>query len=197
MKSKEWLNRQKNDYYVIKAKQKGYFSRSAFKLLEIEQKYNVIVNSNSIFEFGASPGGWSQIILEINPNVKITAIDLIQLKINHKNITFYKDDFLKFDYDKLLKKYDLILSDIAPNTTGHKSTDHLRISNLVLNIINLLDKILINHGSFITKIWKGSEEKEIFKLLNERFKKVKYFKPSSSRKDSSEIYIIAQNYLTK
>jgi len=195
MKSKKWLDRQKNDYYVIKAKQKGYFSRSAFKLLEIDHKYKVIMNSNNIFEFGASPGGWSQIILEINPNAKITAIDLLELKFNHKNITFYKDDFLKFDFSRLLKKYSLVLSDIAPNTTGHQSTDHLKISNLVLNIINLLDKILLSHGSFITKIWKGSEEKEIVKLLNERFKEVKYFKPNSSRKDSSEIFIIAQYYL--
>ena len=195
MKSKEWLNRHKNDYYVKKAKQRGYLSRSAFKLIEIDQKYKIIMDSKNIFEFGSSPGGWSQILLEINPNIKITSIDLIQSRFNHKNITFYKEDFLDFDFSKLLEKYDLVLSDIAPNTTGHKSTDHLKISSLVLNIINLLDKILSKNGSFITKIWKGSEEKEILKLLNEKFQKVKYFKPTASRKDSSEIFIIAQNYI--
>ena len=195
MKSKEWLNRQKNDHYVIKAKQKGYFSRSAFKLLEIDEKYKIAIKSNNTFEFGASPGGWSQILLEINPNIKITAIDLLQLKFTHKNIHFFKEDFLNFDFNKIVHKFDLVLSDIAPNTTGHKSTDHLRISYLVLNIINLLDKILLKNGSFVTKIWKGSEEKEILKLLNKKFKNVQYFKPSSSRKDSSEIFIIAQHYL--
>ena len=194
MKSKEWLNRQKNDYYVIKAKQKGYFSRSAFKLLEIDEKYKIIIKSNNAFEFGASPGGWSQILLEINPNIKITAIDLLQLKFNHKNIHFFKEDFLNFDFNKIVHKFDLVLSDIAPNTTGHKSTDHLRISYLVLNIINLLDKILLKNGSFVTKIWKGSEEKAILKLLNQKFKNVQYFKPSSSRKNSSEIFLIAQYF---
>ena len=194
MKSKEWLNRQKNDHYVIKAKQKGYFSRSAFKLLEIDEKYKIIIKSNNTFEFGASPGGWSQILLEINPNIKITAIDLLQLKFTHKNIHFFKEDFLNFDFNKIVQNYDLVLSDIAPNTTGHKSTDHLRISNLVLNIINLLDKILLKNGSFVTKIWKGSEEKEILKLLNKKFKNVQYFKPSSSRKDSSEIFLVAQYF---
>ena len=194
MKSKEWLNRQKNDHYVIKAKQKGYFSRSAFKLLEIDEKYKIIIKSNNAFEFGASPGGWSQILLEINPNIKITAIDLLQLKFNHKNIHFFKEDFLNFDFNKIVQNYDLVLSDIAPNTTGHKSTDHLRISYLLFNIINLLDKILLKNGSFVTKIWKGSEEKEILKLLNKKFKNVQYFKPSSSRKDSSEIFLVAQYF---
>ena len=194
MKSKEWLNRQKNDHYVIKAKQKGYFSRSAFKLLEIDEKYKIISKSNNTFEFGASPGGWSQILLEINPNIKITAIDLLQLKFTHKNIHFFKEDFLNFDFNKIVQNFDLVLSDIAPNTTGHKSTDHLRISYLVLNIINLLDKILLKNGSFVTKIWKGSEEKEILKLLNKKFKNVQYFKPSSSRKNSSEIFLIAQYF---
>jgi len=194
MKSKEWLNRQKNDHYVIKAKQKGYFSRSAFKLLEIDEKYKIVIKSNNTFEFGASPGGWSQILLEINPNIKITAIDLLQLKFTHKNIHFFKEDFLNFDFNKIVRNFDLVLSDIAPNTTGHKSTDHLRISYLVMNIINLLDKILLKNGSFVTKIWKGSEEKEILKLLNKKFKNVQYFKPSSSRKDSSEIFLVAQYF---
>ena len=111
---------------------------------------------------------------------------MLQLKFTHKNINFFKEDFLNFDFNKIIQNYDLVLSDIAPNTTGHKSTDHLRISYLLFNIINLLDKILLKNGSFVTKIWKGSEEKEILKLLNKKFKNVQYFKPSSSRKDSSE-----------
>ena len=194
MKSKDWLNRQKRDFYVKKAKKQGYLSRAAYKLIEIENKFHILTNSKTILEFGAAPGGWSQVALEINPKIEITAIDILDLKINHPQITFYKDDFLNFDYDKKENYYDLILSDIAPNTTGHQSTDHLRIATMLFDIIELLDKVLITDGSFITKIWKGSEEKEIINQLKKKFKFVSYFKPDSSRKDSAEIFIVARNF---
>ena len=194
MKSKDWLNRQKRDFYVKKAKKQGYLSRAAYKLIEIENKFHILTNSKTILEFGAAPGGWSQVALEINPKIEITAIDILDLKINHQQINFYKDDFLNFDYDKKENYYDLILSDIAPNTTGHQSTDHLRIATMLFDIIELLDKVLITDGSFITKIWKGSEEKEIINQLKKKFKFVSYFKPDSSRKDSAEIFIVARNF---
>ena len=194
MKSKDWLNRQKRDFYVKKAKKQGYLSRSAYKLIEIENKFPILINSKTILEFGAAPGGWSQVALEINPKIEITAIDILDLKINHPQINFYKDDFLNFDYDKKENYYDLILSDIAPNTTGHQSTDHLRIATMLFDIIELLDKVLITDGSFITKIWKGSEEKEIINQLKKKFKFVSYFKPDSSRKDSAEIFIVSRNF---
>ena len=194
MKSKDWLNRQKRDFYVKKAKKQGYLSRAAYKLIEIENKFHILTNSKTILEFGAAPGGWSQVALEINPKIEITAIDILDLKINHPQINFYKDDFLKFDYDKKENYYDLILSDIAPNTTGHQSTDHLRIATMLFDIIELLDKVLITDGSFITKIWKGSEEKEIINQLKKKFKFVSYFKPDSSRKDSAEIFIVSRNF---
>ena len=194
MKSKDWLNRQKRDFYVKKAKKQGYLSRAAYKLIEIENKFHILTNSKTILEFGAAPGGWSQVALEINPKIEITAIDILDLKINHPQINFYKDDFLNFDYDKKENYYDLILSDIAPNTTGHQSTDHLRIATMLFDIIELLDKVLITNGSFITKIWKGSEEKEIINQLKKKFKFVSYFKPDSSRKDSAEIFIVSRNF---
>jgi|TARA_B100001093_G_scaffold101312_1_gene93457 23S rRNA (uridine2552-2'-O)-methyltransferase len=194
MKSKDWLNRQKRDFYVKKAKKQGYLSRAAYKLIEIENKFHILTNSKTILEFGAAPGGWSQVALEINPKIEITAIDILDLKINHPQINFYKDDFLNFDYDKKENYYDLILSDIAPNTTGHQSTDHLRIATMLFDIIELLDKVLITDGSFITKIWKGSEEKEIINQLKKKFKFVSYFKPDSSRKDSAEIFIVSRNF---
>ncbi len=195
MKSKDWLNRQKRDFYVKKAKKQGYLSRAAYKLIEIEKKFHLIIDSKKILEFGAAPGGWSQVVIEINPKTEITAIDILDLKINHPQINFYKDDFLNFDYGKKENYYDLILSDIAPNTTGHQSTDHLRIATMLFDIIELIDKVLIHNGSFITKIWKGSEEKEIIKKLKEKFKLVSYFKPDSSRKNSAEIFIIAKNFI--
>jgi len=194
MKSKTWINRQKNDQFVKKAKQLGYINRAAFKLEEIEKKFSLIKNSSNVFEFGSSPGGWTQVILNSNKNVKITNIDLLDLKINNKNIDFIKEDFLKYNFDNLKKKYELVLSDVAPNTTGHQSTDHLRISQLIYEIINKLKVILKIKGSFICKIWKGEEEKNIIKKLQSMFENVDYFKPQSSRKESSEIFIIARNF---
>ena len=195
MKSKDWLNRQKKDFYVKKAKKQGYLSRAAYKLIEIDNKFKIIEKSKKILEFGAAPGGWSQVALDINPKVEITAIDILELKINHPQITFYKEDYLKFNYSKKENYFDLILSDIAPNTTGHQSTDHLRISTILFDIIELLDKVLIDGGVFVTKIWKGSEEKEMINKLKKKFKFVSYFKPDSSRKDSAEIFIVARDFI--
>lgn len=196
MKSKDWLNRQKRDFYVKQAKKQGYLSRAAYKLIEIEKKFNILTNSKKILEFGAAPGGWSQVALEVNPKIEITAIDILDLKINHPQINFYKDDFLNFNYNQKENYYDLILSDIAPNTTGHQSTDHLRIATMLFDIIELLEKVLVTDGSFITKIWKGSEEKEIINQLKKKFKFVSYFKPDSSRKDSAEIFIVSRNFIS-
>jgi len=194
MKSKDWLNRQKKDYFVKKAKKEGYLSRAAFKLIEIETKFKILKKTTKLFEFGAAPGGWSQVALEMNPRIQITAIDLLELKIKHPQIKFYNEDFLKFNYQKIERNFDTILSDIAPNTTGHQSTDHLRLSSMIFDIIEVLDQLMISGGVFVTKIWKGSEEKEIIKILKNKFNKVSYFKPDSSRKDSVEIFIIAEKY---
>ena len=194
MKSKNWINRQKNDQFVKKAKQLGYINRAAFKLEEIEQKYKIIKKSSVILELGSSPGGWTQVILNHNPKVNITCFDLLDMKINNQNITFYKEDFLKYDLISLRNKFDLVLSDVAPNTTGHQSTDHLRISQLIYEVIEKLEIILKNDGSFIFKIWKGEEEKEIIKKLKKIFDKVEYFKPKSSRQESSEIFILSRGF---
>ena len=195
MKSKNWINRQKKDQFVIKSKQKGFLSRSAFKLIEIETKFNFIKNSKNIIDLGAAPGGWCQVIFQFNPSANVTAIDSLNLKFLHSNIDFIKNDFTKIDFKYLNKKYDLILSDLAPNTTGHQSTDHLRISNLVNKVIENLNFIANLDSNFVIKIWKGSEESSIIKLLKQKYKKVSYFKPESSRKESSEIYIVGQKFI--
>ena len=194
MKSKTWIYRQKNDQFVKKAKQMGYVNRAAFKLEEIEQKFKIIEKSSDILELGSSPGGWTQVIINSNNKVKITCFDFLDMKIKNENINFLKEDFLKYNFDNFNKKFNLILSDVAPNTTGHQSTDHLRISQLIFEIIKRLKKILKNKGSFIFKIWKGEEEKEIIKKLKSIFKKVEYYKPKSSRQESSEIFIIAREF---
>ena len=194
MKSKNWVNRQKNDQFVKKAKQLGYINRAAFKLEEIEQKYKIIEQSREILELGSSPGGWTQVILNYNSKTNITCFDLLDMKMNNQRISFYKEDFLKFNFTNLKNKFDLVLSDVAPNTTGHQSTDHLRISQLIYEVIDKLEIILKKQGSFIFKIWKGEEEKEIIKMLKKNFDKVEYFKPKSSRQESSEIFIISRGF---
>ncbi len=194
MKSKNWVNRQKNDQFVKKAKQLGYISRAAFKLEEIEQKYKIIEHSREILELGSSPGGWTQVILNYNQKANITCFDLLDMKINNQSISFFKEDFLKHNFTNLKNKFDLVLSDVAPNTTGHQSTDHLRISQLIYEVIDRLEIILKKQGSFIFKIWKGEEDKEIIKILKKIFDKVEYFKPKSSRQESSEIFIISRGF---
>ena len=194
MKSKNWVNRQKNDQFVKKAKQLGYINRAAFKLEEIEQKYKIIEHSREILELGSSPGGWTQVILNYNSKTNITCFDLLDMKINNQRISFFKKDFLKYNFTNLKNKFDLVLSDVAPNTTGHQSTDHLRISQLIYEVIDRLEIILKKQGSFIFKIWKGEEEKEIIKMLKKIFDKVEYFKPKSSRQESSEIFIISRGF---
>ena len=194
MKSKNWVNRQKNDQFVKKAKQLGYINRAAFKLEEIEQKYKIIEHSREILELGSSPGGWTQVILNYNSKTNITCFDLLDMKMNNQRIAFYKEDFLKYNFTNLKNKFDLVLSDVAPNTTGHQSTDHLRISQLIYEVIDRLEIILKKQGSFIFKIWKGEEEKEIIKMLKKIFDKVEYFKPKSSRQESSEIFIISRGF---
>ena len=195
MKSKNWLIRQKKDQFVIKSKQKGFLSRSAFKLIEIERKFNFIKNSKEIIDLGSAPGGWCQVVLQCNPKAKVTAVDSLNQKFKHSNIFFIKDDLNNVDFKSLNKKYDLILSDLAPNTTGHKSTDHLRLSNFIYLIIENLDFIAKLESNFVFKIWKGSEESLIIKLLKQKYKQVTYFKPKSSRNDSSEIYIVGQKFI--
>ena len=194
MKSKTWIYRQKNDQFVKKAKQLGYINRAAFKLEEIENKYKIIEKSKEVLELGASPGGWTQVIVNSNSFVNITCFDLLEMKLKNKNVTFFKEDFLNYDFNNFKNKFDLVLSDIAPNTTGHQSTDHLKISQLIYEIIDRLKFILNVKGSFIFKIWKGEEEKEIIKKLKLIFNNVSYFKPKSSRQESSEIFIISRGF---
>jgi len=195
MKSKEWLVRQDRDFYVKKAKKNGYVSRSAYKILEIEKKFKLINNSKNILELGSAPGGWSQVVFELKDTVKMYAFDLLDMKFNHPNMKFIKENFLTYDYSKIPHKFDLILSDIAPNTTGHQTTDHLRMSSIIEDIISVLDLIALPSSSFVFKIWKGSEEIDIINKLKKKYKKVSYFKPQSSRTKSSEIFIVAQKFI--
>lgn len=195
MKSKDWVNRQKKDIFVNKAKINGYVSRAAFKIIEIENKYKLIKKAINILEIGSAPGGWTQAIFELNPKVKICGFDLLEMKYNHPNFKFYQEDFLSYNHNKLPYKFDLILSDIAPNTIGHQSTDHLRISSMIEEILCIIDDVANTGSSFVFKIWKGSEESIIINKLKCKYNNISYFKPDSSRAESSEIFIVAQNFI--
>ena len=195
MKSNIWLKRRLKDTYIKKAKSQGYVSRSAFKLIQIENKYKLIVKSRNILELGSSPGGWSQVICELNKQSKIDAFDLLAMKYKNENINFYRQDFFQYIFKSFNKKYDLILSDMAPNTTGHQSTDHLKITSIIQDVIFILGDISSPKSNFVFKIWKGSEEKNIIYQLKKQYKKVSYCKPRSSRDESSEIFIVAENFI--
>ena len=195
MKSSSWLHRQKSDIYVKKAKKEGYLSRSAFKLFEIDNKYKIIKNSNKILELGSAPGSWSQVICNINKKVTIHAFDILEMKFKHPQIKFFKKNFLEYNFKFQNEKYDLIISDVAPNTIGHQSTDHLRIISLIESMIDVIESIIQPNGNFICKIWNGSQDKIILSQLKKMFRKISNFKPKSSRNESNEMYIIAQGFL--
>ena len=195
MKSKNWLQRHNKDIYVKKAKKEGYLSRAAFKLIEIEQKFKIISNSKKILELGSSPGGWSQVICNFNKHASIYSFDILDMHFKHPQIKFFKENFLEFNFKILNEKYDLILSDIAPNTIGHQSTDHLRIISLIEDTIYIVENYIKINGNFVFKLWKGSQDKIILSRLKKKFKKISNFKPISSRIKSSEIYVVAQGFI--
>jgi len=195
MRSKDWLQRQKKDLYVIKAKKEGYLSRAAYKLIEIENKFKIVSNSKKILELGSSPGGWSQVICNFNKNASIQAFDILDMQFKNSQIKFFKENFLEFDFNTLNEKYDLVLSDLAPNTVGHQSTDHLRIISLIEETIYIVENNIKLNGNFVFKLWKGSQDNIILSKLKNKFKKISNFKPQSSRSRSSEIYIVAERFI--
>ena len=195
MKSNNWLTRQKKDIYVKKAINEGYLSRAAYKLIEIENKFKILLNSKNILELGSAPGSWSQVICNFNQFASIHAFDILDMQFKHPQIKFFNQDFLKFKFKTLNIKYDLVLSDLAPNTIGHKSTDHLRIISLIEEILYIVENHMKLNGNLVFKLWKGSQDKIILNKLKKKFKKISNFKPRSSRIKSSEIYVIAQNFL--
>ncbi|MDX1924065.1 MAG: RlmE family RNA methyltransferase [Rickettsiaceae bacterium] len=202
LSSSNWLRRQLNDEYVLKAQAEGYRSRAAYKLIEINQKFRLIKRDSKIIDLGASPGGWSQVASKIvEKNGKIVAIDLIEMG-PIQNVEFIQGDFcaqanLEILMQKMQSKASLILSDMAPNTTGHKATDHLRIIDLCERVVDFADLALAEGGNIVVKIFQGGAQGELTKKLKTNFDKIKYFKPESSRKDSSELYLIALGYNTK
>ncbi|MBI5319148.1 RlmE family RNA methyltransferase [Bradyrhizobium sp.] len=201
LSSKLWLERQLNDPYVAKARREGYRSRAAFKLIEIDDKYRFLKPGLTVVDLGAAPGGWSQIAAKrvgAPEKGKVIAIDLLEMG-EITGVTFAQLDFLDADApDKLLAmmggRADVVMSDMAANTTGHRKTDQLRIIGLVEAAALFASEVLNPGGAFLAKVFQSGAEAELLAQLKRDFSSVRHVKPASSRQDSSERYVLAMGF---
>ena len=194
--SKTWINKQRRDIYVRKSKLEGYRSRAIYKLKEIDDKFKIIRNGIKVVDLGSAPGSWSQYLSEKSKNSKILSIDLKDIKKIH-NVTHLIGDFLDEKNQTIISnffgdKLDLIVSDMAVNTTGNKNLDAISTGELSINAMEFSVKNLKKNGSFVSKIFMGSTFNEIVENCKKNFKEVKVYKPPSSRKDSKESFIICK-----
>ena len=195
--SKNWINKQRRDIYVRRSKIDGYRSRSAYKLIEIDEKFKIFRNGISVIDLGAAPGSWSQYLSKKIKNSKIISIDLREMEAIH-NILQIKGDFIEKKNQSKINDFfksnvDVVLSDMAVNTTGNKNIDSIYTGELCMEAMIFSKKILNSDGKFISKIFMGSTFNEIITEAKLIFKEVKVFKPKSSRKDSKESFIICKN----
>jgi len=199
--SKNWITRQFNDPYTKLAKQKGYRSRSAFKLIEINDKFKFLKNNLNILDLGSAPGGWSQVCAEINKNGKNLSIDILNME-TIDNIFFYKKDFNDSDFLDFINdffkrnKVDIVLSDMAVNTTGNKDLDAIKTNSTALDVVNLSKLILKPKSSLLVKIFSGKDENILIRNAKDSFKNIERIKPDSSRKESREMYLLCSNLKT-
>ena len=194
--SKNWVNKQRRDIYVRQSKIDGYRARSAYKLMEIDEKFSIFKGGLSVVDIGAAPGSWSQYAEKKIKNGKLISIDLKEMKPLGKSIQIqgdFTEDKIK---DEILKsaegKVNIVMSDMAVNTTGIKNIDAIQTGELCMEAMIFSKDILIQEGSFISKIFMGGSFNEIVAKGKEIFKEVKVFKPKSSRKDSKESFIICK-----
>tara|TARA_B100001750_G_C15391233_1_gene537534 strand:- start:398 stop:1009 length:612 start_codon:yes stop_codon:yes gene_type:complete len=195
--SKNWINKQRRDIYVRQSKIDGYRSRAAYKLIEIDEKFKILKNGTSVVDLGAAPGSWSQYASKKIKNGKIVSIDLKEME-NIDNIIQIKGDFTEENNKSKIKnifksKVDVVLSDMAVNTTGIKNIDTIYTGELSMEAMLFSKEILNNNGKLVSKIFMGFTFNDIITEAKSIFKEVKIFKPKSSRKDSKENYIICKN----
>ena len=199
LSSQKWLERQLNDPYVARAKREGYRSRAAFKLLEIDEKFKILKPGQKIVDLGAAPGGWSQIAAKVvGPKGKVVGIDLLPID-PMAGVEFIQLDFLDESAPgKLIEMLggpaDVVMSDMAANTTGHKKTDHLRIIGLAEAAIYFAREILAPGGAFVAKVFQGGTENQLLADLKRDFAVVRHVKPAASRADSAELYVLATGF---
>lgn len=200
--SAKWLERQLNDPYVAQAKAMGFRSRAAFKIIQMDEELKLFKQGQRIIDLGAAPGGWTQMAVKLTkPETsggRVVAIDYLDMT-DIPGSTFIKLDFMDDDAPEQLKqaiggKADVVLSDMAPPTIGHKETDHLRILSLAEAAYEFAKEVLNPGGTFLSKIFMGGTEKYLLDQLKKDFTKVKHVKPHASRSDSSEMYVVGLGF---
>tara|TARA_B100001250_G_scaffold19549_1_gene16699 strand:+ start:631 stop:1242 length:612 start_codon:yes stop_codon:yes gene_type:complete len=194
--SKEWIKRQRRDIYVRKSKQDGFRSRAVYKLQEINEKHKILKNGFSVIDLGAAPGGWSQYVIEKFRNCKLLSIDLKEMEPIGNSYQIL-GDFNEISSKEKINNYfkekvDLVMSDMAVNTTGNKNLDSVVTGELSLEALRFARNELKPNGSFISKIFMGSTFNEIISEAKSTFKETSIFKPLSSRKESKESFIICK-----
>ncbi len=197
--SQRWLERQLNDPYVRAAQAEGLRSRAAFKLREIDAKFHLLKPGARVVDLGAAPGGWTQVALQVlGPRGKVVGLDLLPID-PIPGATLLQGDFQDEAAEAAVLRAldgpaDLVLSDMAPNTTGHNATDHLRIIGLAELALDFALKVLAPGGGFVAKVFQGGSEKEMLDRLKQNFAVVRHAKPPASRKDSAELYVVATGF---
>ncbi len=204
--STRWLQRQLNDPYVAEARVRGYRSRAAFKLLEIDDKFHLLKPGKRVVDLGATPGGWTQVVVErVNPDVKNDegAAQIVALDINEMEAVpgaiFVQQDFLEPKAPDILKEAmngpaDVVLSDMAAPATGHTATDHMRIIALCELALGFAEEVLAPGGAFLAKVLQGGTENRLLARMKRSFRTVRHVKPPASRADSAEMYVIAMGF---
>ena len=195
--SKNWVNRQRRDIYVRQSKVDGYRARSVYKIIELNEKFKIFKGGMSVIDIGAAPGSWSQFAAKAVKNGKIISIDLKKIEPIHNTI-FIQGDFTDFSIQSEIRSHlnkgtDIVMSDMAVNTSGIKNVDSIQTGELCKEAMFFSKEVIKEKGFFISKIFMGSTFNEIVALGKKIFKEVKIFKPKSSRKDSKESFIICKN----
>ena len=197
--STRWLERQLNDPYVKRAKAEGYRSRAAYKLLELDEKFNLLKGLKAVVDLGIAPGGWSQVVRRRSPQAAIAGIDLLPTD-PIDGVAILQMDFMDDEAPARLREAlgvdhaDLVMSDMAANTVGHPQTDHLRTMALVEAGMLFATEVLRPGGAYVAKVLAGGADNNLVAELKRHFTTVKHAKPPASRKDSSEWYVIAQGF---
>ncbi|PLK27296.1 RlmE family RNA methyltransferase [Novosphingobium sp. TH158] len=196
--SVRWLQRQLNDPYVKQAKSDGYRSRAAYKLAELDERFGLLKGVRRVVDLGVAPGGWSQVVRQRCPKAAVVGIDLLPTD-PIEGVILFQMDFMADEAPAALESAldgppDLVLSDMAANTVGHKATDHLRTMGLVETAVDFAINTLAPGGAFVAKVFAGGTDADLLTILKRNFTSVKHAKPPASRKDSSEWYVIAQGF---
>jgi 23S rRNA (uridine2552-2'-O)-methyltransferase len=197
--SRRWLQRQLNDPYVAAAQKEGYRARAAYKLLQLDEQFRLLRPGLRVVDLGAAPGGWSQVVVQkIGRKGKLVALDILPIE-PIAGAEILQMDFFADDAPEKLKALlngpaDLVLSDLAPNTTGHAGTDHIRVIALAEAAGEFALEVLAPGGAFVCKFFQGGAEKILLDQLKKNFTKVKHAKPPASRKESSETYLVAVGF---